>query len=93
MSNSNNSERYIWESKYRNVAYLFNNNKKEQKTEKYDLYLGKSTHKELNDWVQRLDLSEKQLEISNRDSNFQNTGDYVLRIKKKQDNNSTSRHY
>lgn len=29
MSNSNNSERYIWESKYRDVAYLFNNNKKE----------------------------------------------------------------
>lgn len=45
-------------------------------TEKYDLYLGKITHK------------EKQLEISNRDSNFwnhvpQNIGDYVLRIKKK----------
>lgn len=96
MSNSN-SERYTWESKYRDVAYLFNNNKKEQKTENYDLYLGKSTHKILNDWVQRLDLSEKQLEISNRDSNFQNdvpqnTGNYVLRIKKKQDNNSTSRH-
>lgn len=39
MSNSN-SERYIWESKYRDVVYLFNNNK-EWKTEKYNLYLNR----------------------------------------------------